>query len=563
MTISLINNIAFLIALVAAGQIVIDRFPQKTLNRPVLLGLLFGGVALLGMVNTVTLSPGVFFDGRSIVLVVAGVVGGGVTAAIAAGMAAFYRYYLGGIGAPVGIFVVLVPALLGVLARQWWLRRTQPPRLIDYLALGVVVQLIQLVAFTQIPNRAGYAFIEQAWWVLLLFYPLATMLLCLIFRNLEQQLINEAALQSARDALAAEERASLQRFRTYFEHSIIGFAITSAEKGWLEVNDALCATLGYTRDELTRMTWAELTCPADLSADQMQFDRMLAGEINSYDIDKRFIHKDGHLVETHLAASLVRKPDGSVDYVVTVVEDLSERKQAQTNLAESEARFEGIFEQAAVGIALVAPDGRWLRVNSRLCSIVGYTQEELLAKTFQDITHPDDLETDLDQVRRMCAREIDTYSLEKRYYCKNGGIVWINLTVSMVRKNDGTPNYFISVVEDISARKAVEQSLAESQMAALAEEKRAQLAALNLRDDAIAARQQAEAMSATLAEQVDELRRWQAAMLGREARIISMKQEVNELLAKSGQPPRYGVQLPTDRVPGVGQMPSKSAGDDT
>ncbi|MEO5343400.1 MAG: PAS domain S-box protein, partial [Gammaproteobacteria bacterium SHHR-1] len=515
MTINLINNISFLIALAAAGQVVVLRLPENTLNRQVLLGLLFGGAALLGMANPVNFAPGVFFDGRSIVLAVAGVVGGGVTAAIAAGMAAFYRYQLGGIGAPVGIIIVLLSALFGVLARQWWLRRTKPPRPIDYLALGVVVQLMQLAAFTQVPNRAGYAFIEQAWWVLLLFYPLTTMLLCLIFRNVEQQLIDKAALQSARDALVAEERASLQRFRAYFEHSSIGFAITSAEKGWLEVNDALCAALGYSRDELTRLTWAELTCPADLPADQMQFDRMLAGEINSYDIDKRFIHKEGHLVETHLAASLVRKPDGGVDYVVAVVEDLSERKQAQRSLAESEARFEGIFEQAAVGIALVATDGRWLRVNGRLCSIVGYTQEELLAKTFQDITHPDDLDADLDQVRRMCAREIDNYSLEKRYYRKNGGIVWINLTVSMVRKNDGTPDYFISVVEDISARKAVEQSLA---------------------------------------EQVEEMSRWQAAMLGREARIISIKQEVNELLAQSGQPPRYGVQLPTDRVPGVGQI---------
>ena len=543
MTINLINNIAFLIALAVAGQVVISRLPKNTLNRQVLLGLLFGAVALLGMANPVHTSPGVFFDGRSIVLVVAGVVGGGVTAVIAAGMAAFYRYQLGGIGATVGIVVVLLPALLGVLAREWWLRRTQPPRPIDYLALGVVVQFIQLAAFTQIPNRAGYAFIEQAWWVLLLFYPLATMLLCLMFRNVEQQLIDKAALQSARNALLAEERVSLQRFRTYFEHSNIGFAITSTEKGWLEVNDALCATLGYTREELTRLTWAELTCPADLSADQVQFDRMLAGEINSYDIDKRFIRKDGHLVETHLAASLVRKPDGSVDYIIAVVEDLSERKQAQTDLAESEARFMGVFEQAAMGIALVSTDGRWLRVNSRLCSIVGYTEGELLAKTFQDITHPDDLDTDLDQVRRMLAREIDTYSLEKRYYSKNGGIVWVNITVSLVFNSDGTPDYFISVVEDISARKEVEQSLAESQAAALAEEKRAQLAALNLMDDAVTARLQAETMSATLAEQVDELRRWQAAMLGREDRIITVKQEVNALLAQLGQPPRYANQL--------------------
>uniref|UniRef100_UPI0035B24D7C LytS/YhcK type 5TM receptor domain-containing protein n=1 Tax=Zoogloea sp. TaxID=49181 RepID=UPI0035B24D7C len=187
MFISLINNIAFLIALVAAGQVLISRFEKKPLNRQILLGLLFGGVALLGMANPVSFSPGVIFDGRSIVLSVVGVVGGGVAAVIAAGMAAAFRYQLGGIGATVGIVVVLLSALLGVVARQFLLRRGSPPHAMHYLLLGVAVQLMQLAAFTQVSNRSGYAFIEQAWWVLLLFYPPATMLLCLVFRNHEQQ----------------------------------------------------------------------------------------------------------------------------------------------------------------------------------------------------------------------------------------------------------------------------------------------------------------------------------------------------------------------------------------
>lgn len=139
---NLINNIAFLIALVAAGQIVVSREYANPLYRHILLGLLFGGVALLGMVNPVHFSPGVLFDGRSIVLAVAGVVGGGVVATIAAAVAALYRYQLGGSGVVVGITVVVLSALLGVLARQWWQRRTHVPRLIDYFLLGVVVQLM-------------------------------------------------------------------------------------------------------------------------------------------------------------------------------------------------------------------------------------------------------------------------------------------------------------------------------------------------------------------------------------------------------------------------------------
>lgn len=123
------------------------------------------------------------------------------------------------------------------------------------------------------------------------------------------------------------------------------------------------------------------------------------------------------------------------------------------------AGFEATFEQAAVGIALVAPDGRWLRVNRKLSEIVGYAPHELLERRFQDITHPDDLNTDLGQVRRMLAREIDTYTLEKRYVRKDGSIVWANLTVTLVWTPDGEPDHFISVVEDISVRKAAETAL--------------------------------------------------------------------------------------------------------
>ena len=352
MLIPLVNNIAFLVALVAAGLVVISRFYKKPLNRQILIGLLFGGVTLLGMANPVSFTPGVFFDGRSIVLSVAGVVGGGLAAVIAAGMAAIYRYQLGGSGTTVGVMVVLLSALLGVLARQWLLRLKSPGQPIHYLALGVVVQLVQLAAFTQVPNRAGYAFIEQAWWVLLLFYPLATMLLCLIFRNHEQQVIDQQALSSAQDAVAAAEHASMQRFHAYFDHSIVGLAITSLEKGWIEVNDALCVTLGYTREELTRMTWTELTYLEDLAPDQAQFNRMLAGEINSYAMDKRFIHKDGHLVDTRLAVSHVRKPDGSLDYVVAMVEDISERKQAEKDLRAHHDHLEEVVKERTAALTI-------------------------------------------------------------------------------------------------------------------------------------------------------------------------------------------------------------------
>src|SRR5215475_9140868 len=142
-------------------------------------------------------------------------------------------------------------------------------------------------------------------------------------------------------------------------------------------------------------------------------------------------------------------------------ESLRENQKNTEAPRDSEARFRAIFENAAVGIARVAPDGRWLEVNQRWCDIVGYDREELMTKTFADITHQDDLQQDLGTLRRMLAGEVGTYFREKRYYRKDGSVVWVNLTASLVRKADGAPDYFVSLIEDISARKLTEEKLRE------------------------------------------------------------------------------------------------------
>ena len=128
----------------------------------------------------------------------------------------------------------------------------------------------------------------------------------------------------------------------------------------------------------------------------------------------------------------------------------------------SDSLFENAFQYAAIGIALVAPDGTWLKVNQAICDITGYTEAELLQRTFQDITHPDDLDLDLSNVNRMLAGEIATYQMEKRYFHKEGAIVWVLLSVSLVRDQQGSPCFFISQLQDITQRKESEQRLSEA-----------------------------------------------------------------------------------------------------
>ena len=341
MLVNLINNIAFLIALVAAGQIVVARYRENTLNRQLLFGLLFGGVALLGMANPVNFAPGVFFDGRSIVLAVAGVAGGWAPATIAAGMAAFYRYQLGGIGAPVGIMIVLLSALLGVLARHWWLRRPQPPRSFDYLALGVVVQLMQLAAFTQIPDQAGYAFIAQAWWILLLFYPLATMLLCMMFRNYEHRHQIERAL--------SRERAMLGTLVNTLPDLIW---LKNAEGVYLNCNNRfeqffgvpLAGIIGKTDYDFVSKELADFFREHDKKAMEKG-----GPSINEEEIT---FASDGHREILETTKTPMRDEHGKLIGVLGIAHDITARKQAEAELEQHRHHLETLVASRTVELSI-------------------------------------------------------------------------------------------------------------------------------------------------------------------------------------------------------------------
>jgi PAS domain S-box-containing protein len=152
-----------------------------------------------------------------------------------------------------------------------------------------------------------------------------------------------------------------------------------------------------------------------------------------------------------------------VDTAISVEARLADSEVKLGLTRNSEARFRATFDNAAVGIAHVAPDGRWLRVNEPLCRILGYPADELLTKSFRDVTYPDDLAADLAKFELMREGKIGSYEVEKRDLRKDGAIIWCRKTVGSVRRGDGSIDYFVSVIEDISARKQAEKQLRENE----------------------------------------------------------------------------------------------------
>jgi PAS domain S-box-containing protein len=153
------------------------------------------------------------------------------------------------------------------------------------------------------------------------------------------------------EAIDEEKKAEVQ-LRTFYKLDLVGLTITSPEKGWIRVNNCLCDMLGYSEDELHNMTWAELTHPDDLAADEQQFVKLLANEIEGYSLEKRFISHTGKIIFTKLVVRCVRKNNGEVDYVMAMVEDINERKQAEIELKEYKEHLENLVEQRTIALSV-------------------------------------------------------------------------------------------------------------------------------------------------------------------------------------------------------------------
>lgn len=218
--------------------------------------------------------------------------------------------------------------------------------------------------------------------------------------------------------------------------------------------------LGYAPGEIAQhfSAWEALVHPDDKRGVLDALEAHRCGHAASYSAEHRLRHKDGSWLWILTRGKIVSRASGGRPLrAVGTHTDISERKQAEGALQASEARFRTLFERAPIGIADVALDHRITQANDLLCEILGYAREELLGKTFQEITHPDDVDADTSQVQALLDGCLPSYSLEKRYVRKDGSIVWAYLAVGLVRGETAQPAYFLSSVKDITERKGTER----------------------------------------------------------------------------------------------------------
>ncbi len=258
-------------------------------------------------------------------------------------------------------------------------------------------------------------------------------------------------------------RESEERFHSVFDSSAVGISLATPDGKVIEANAALCSILGYSEREVIGSPSLDFIYPDDRERVMKAREEMLAGGRPYYQIETRFVHKDGHLLWATVTASSVKDAEGRPAYAVTIIEDVTARRVAEEEVAETSERFRAAFDTRAIGVSLTMPDGTWVRVNKTLADMLGCPPEELVGKSITDFLHPEDLERSRRQREALLAGAVDSYIIEQRLFRRDRGMIWVKANVSAVRGKDGELLYTVAHVADMTRQKEAEEELRESE----------------------------------------------------------------------------------------------------
>lgn len=251
---------------------------------------------------------------------------------------------------------------------------------------------------------------------------------------------------------------SEKRFRAIFDSMFQFIGVLSTDGEMIEVNETALAFGGLQPgDVLGRYAWDTYWWNARVGTQkqlQAAIARAALGEFIRYDVELR--GADGRFITVDFSLKPVLGADGRVAMLISEGRDVTEERRARIALAESESRFRQAMRNAPIGKALVALDGRFLEVNEALCAMLGYSEAALLDKTFQELTHADDLDADLARVQALLSGSDERYRIGKRYLRADGQIVDVQLDVTLLRNANAEPLHFISQIQDITERKRLE-----------------------------------------------------------------------------------------------------------
>ncbi|NOZ71021.1 MAG: PAS domain S-box protein [Chloroflexi bacterium] len=331
MVIDLIHNAALLIALSALYGLWSRFRTDGTLRAQGLLGFLFGGMAIIAMTMPLHYRPGIIYDGRSIVLAMAGLFGGPVASIVAILLAGTYRLLLGGVGVWAGLATIILSPFVGMVFRR--LSHNQPWTLgwLQLYALGVVTHVVMLLCQLLLPPVLALTTISQIGPSVMLVFPVATLLIASLLADEEKRVNMEKKLKE-----------SEERFREAFRTSPDSIGITRLEDGCIvDVNEGFTAITGYSREEVVGKTAKSINVWAD-SADRTKLIAALQRYGSVKNMEVEFRAKDGRIIPSLLSAKIIMLDD--VPHILSITRDIEELKRAEASLRQYARRLEGLRE---------------------------------------------------------------------------------------------------------------------------------------------------------------------------------------------------------------------------
>lgn len=256
-----------------------------------------------------------------------------------------------------------------------------------------------------------------------------------------------------------ELKKSEEMFRSYFELPLIGFCLTSPEKGWLAVNRKLCDMLGYSLEELKTKTWADLTPEEDFKTEIEEYERVLKGKVDSNIVEKKYITKHGELIDVFVATQVVRKEDGTVDYLVSLVLDVTEKKRYEENLRESEEKFRALAEFSYDVIMRFDRDLKHVYVNEIVEDYTGIRAEEFIGKDHSELGFPKELV----ELWEASINEVFQTGKTKRVEFLLPSGIWLDWLLMPEHDANGEVNHVITSARDITERRNADEELRKSE----------------------------------------------------------------------------------------------------
>ena len=438
--IGIVNNITLLLVLGFLYSVSIRRWDIKTIKGQCVAGLLFGLVAMIGMVVPVQYSPGLIYDGRSILLGMVGLFGGGLAAAVAVVMTGLLRLWQGGVGQWAGVATILSSALFGLLFRRMQIQFGWNRNNLFLYASGLVIHLSMLACMLILPESIRWKVLSDISLPVLLVYPFATMLYGRLIVELE-----------ARNEAADELKESQQLYEALAESSTAGIGLRDEAGRFAYVNKMMATMLEVPDpNQLLGLPYLDFVHPEDREESRRRIEANQIGEVASRR-EHRLVSLTGNVIWVESTGVPILRNDSK--YIMGVFQDCTARRRMEQTLRENEERYRAVMQQSNESILLVDIETRRiLEVNPHCVEAFGYSEAELLAMTTYDLVA--DTRENID--RRSDAISSGTGVNEQLIHirCKNGKILDVERSATVIQY--GGKHVFMFANRDISAERKLQ-----------------------------------------------------------------------------------------------------------